>query len=120
MRQVWQRVASPNSESRQMPQLPDQELGAEEERWAGGMKYFVYFAGGGAMSDVQAQITNFRPVRIGGWLHFPERLSDGGIYCACGKQFECDARLAPINAPYPRAVAGMAAFEQHVAEVSHV
>lgn len=68
-------------------------------------------------SDVRAQVNRFKPWRgPDGFLHYPERLTDGGMSCACGQQFECSRIDAPTDQQWPKLWAGFQEFLVHVRE----
>ena len=68
-------------------------------------------------SDVRAHVNRFKPWRgPDGFLHYPERLTDGAMFCACGKQFACDPTYAPTDQQWPKLWAGFQEFLEHVRE----
>jgi len=68
-------------------------------------------------SDVRARVNRFKPWRgPDGFLHFPERLTDGGMFCACGHEFRCDPVDAPADQQWPKLWAGFQEFLAHLRE----
>ena len=73
------------------------------------------------LSDVRHRIDQFKPWRgSDGFLHYPERLTDGGMFCHCGAQFDCDPRHAPLDQQWPRLWVGWNKFLDHIAGKGYI